>query len=61
MRPASPALMSRVRALATELAALDAALENHGDREVAAAIKRARRELEVVIRQGLFQARGVNV
>lgn len=60
-RAASTALMTRVRALATELRALDQDCRNYGDREVAEAIKRARREIEVVIRQGQFHSRGVNV
>jgi type II secretory pathway component PulJ len=58
---ASPALMTRLRALAAELNQLDRDLQRHGDREVGDIVKRARRELELGIRQGQFQSRGVNV
>lgn len=60
-RDANSVQMKRFRKVVTELEALDQELRQHGDHDAADAIKRARRELEVVVRQGLFAARGVNV
>jgi hypothetical protein len=60
-RTANPALMKRIRKLADELKALDRDLQEYGDREAGDAVKRARREFELVVRQGLFQSRGVEV
>lgn len=60
-RPASPALMARVRALVTELTSLEQALKNHGDREAAEVIRAAKRDVATAIRQGIFSSRGENV
>jgi hypothetical protein len=60
-RNADTTLLNRIRALNTELVSLELALKAHGDHDARDAVKRAKRELEVVIRQGTFQSRGVNV
>lgn len=52
-------LLFRFRVLAGELGALDADLQGAGERELGDVVKRARRELELAERQGLFLARGV--
>lgn len=60
-RAADATLMTRVRNLHTELVSLDRALQTYGDRQLGDAVKRARREIELSVRQGQFQSRGVNL
>lgn len=57
--PAPAALANRFRAVALELKVLDRDLTQAGERNLADAIKRARRELELVDRQGVVKDRGV--
>ena len=57
--PAPAPLAVRFRAVVAELKLLDKDLAAANEPSLANAIKRARRELETVERQGLFQARGI--
>lgn len=52
-------LLDRFRFVELELIDLDRELANVGERDLADAIKRARRELELVSRQGISQKAGV--
>jgi len=53
------ALFKVFSVLDRDLADLDADLQNVGERELADAVKRARRELELVRRLGVYEDRGV--
>jgi hypothetical protein len=52
-------LLDRYRFVEAELSKLDEDLQEIGERDLADAIKRARRELELVFRHGIPQERGV--
>lgn len=58
MPEANDAQIKRLRRVFVELVKLDGELQQHGDRDLGDAVKRARRELELVDRQGLLQSRG---
>jgi hypothetical protein len=53
------ALFKAFSVLDADLALLDTALQNVGERDLADAVKRARRELELVRRLGVYEDRGV--
>lgn len=57
-RAANTELFARIQLVAAELSALHLDLRSYGDVDAADAVKRANRELELVVRQGLFTARG---
>lgn len=60
-RLATPSLLTRIRAVNAELTALALILKAHGDRETSEAVERAQREIQLIIRQGVFQSRGESV
>lgn len=61
MPAANDRLMTRIRSVLTQIDRLEQDLQNFGDRDAADAFKRARREVELVVRQGVFLARGQDI
>lgn len=53
------AILDTFNYLDAHLFLLDAALQNVGERDLADAVKRARRELELIRRLGVYEDRGL--
>lgn len=60
-RIADEALLDRIRAVNAELSSLADDLKVYGDRETSESIERSQREIQLIIRQGVFQSRGESV